>query len=374
MRILSSAFEAKCLREELADFQLERSVEAVGPPSNNMGGTSLPPLPLVVDQKVRIDWLAFTSPIGIVSLKILVECLFPSVVMSQNDKGMYGYPDSYSLTVDDVDVGIIGFGAKHGKDLVSITGKGCQLWDSCFYPHVLDVLQTAEAKLNRIDLALDFYRGELSYDDCLAAYVVGEFKLPKSPKMPMLSQVASSCDGVNFGRTMYVGSRKGSKMARCYEKGLEIFARLPESVRQQCTDDPGDRVYGPGDFAPDGTIANQWLRVEIEYKAVDVLLPLDMVVLRDKYFIGSYPFCERVLGMSDGLRPKALLSDEAITNEKMVLNARKGYGNAVHTWRKCGYTDKQILDMLDTGFHNQRMVKAGILAKHRAQPDSDIPF
>lgn len=379
MRILTSSFESKCLHGELSDFRENRAVPVGDPPSNNMGGTScspLPPLPVVVDQKTRIDWLAFTSSIGLVSLKILVSCLFesPGVVFQNNERGLPGYPESISLTVDGVSVGVIGYGAKHGRDYVSISGKGCQLWCTEFYPHVLDVLQTAEAKLTRIDICLDFYRGELTYEQCKNAYVDRKFQLLKSPKNPsMLPIEPVRGDGVNLGRTMYVGSRKGSKMARCYEKGLEVFARLPESFRETCTE-PGKLEWGSKQNAPSGTIADQWLRVEIEYKSVDVVLDLNMVVECDKYFSGAYPFCAEILSLSDGKRPKALPKMEVIDNERMFLHAKNGYGNAVHTWRNCGYTDTQILNKIDSGRNNQRMVKSGILANHLAVQDSDIPF
>jgi len=386
MPIISSlsSFEVKCLFEELHEKQsfeaLKRATEQAAqiPPSNNMGGTylvpPLPPLPVVDDQKTMIDWLAFTSAIGIFSLKILVLCLFPAVAFQDQSHGLPGYPESISLSVDGVPVGVIGYGAKHGKDYVSITGKGCALWTFDFYPHVVDVLQVAEAKIVRCDICMDFYKGELTYDQCKDAWSNEWFRLPKSPVNPAMSAIEPvRGDGVNLGRTMYVGSRKGAKLARCYEKGLEVFARLPDAFREACTD-PQELIWGEDQKAPEGTIAKNWLRVEIEFKAVDVVLPYSMLLERDEFFAGAYPMCAQILQISDGKRPKTLPKNEDIENERMFMNAKNGYGNAVHTWRKCGYTDAQILDKIDSGRNNQRMVKAGILAKHQALPDSDIPF
>lgn len=373
MRILSSSFEAGLLHGELADFVENRSVSAGVPPSNNMGGTNCPPLSQNTIQKTRIDWLGFTSPWEIAGLKVFVDMLFDNVVFKQNDFGIPGYPESYSLTVDSVQVGVIGFGAKHGKNFVSITGKGCQLWDVSFYAHVREVLEVANASIRRIDICMDFYKGEVTYDQAIKAYEFGEFQLSMARKKPKFSKIESEENGVNLGRTMYVGSRKTSKMARIYEKGLEVFARLPDSVRAACTE-PGALVYGPDDHAPEGTIADQWLRVEIEYKAEDVVLELDMITQGDDYFRAAYPFCERVMGAGDGKRPRALMKVVDLNVERVFLNLRNGYGNAIHTLKSCGYSDTQIIDRVNTGVQNQKMVKAGIRAQHQAVQDFDIPF
>jgi phage replication initiation protein len=362
------------------------SAKADTPHPNNMGGTYLPPplliLPIPPAQKVKIDWLSFTSTIGFASLKVLVQCLFDDVHIDERSHGMPGYPSSSSLTVGGVPVGLIGHGAKHGKDFVSISGKGCSFWSSDFMSHVLDVLETGDCKLNRIDLALDFYDGEVSYDSCLAAYYAFEFQLPKSPSNPGSKEVGSQLNGVNLGRTLYVGSRKGAKFCRCYEKGLEVFSRLPQEYREACTS-PGSLSVGfDGQLLteqeqadlPVLTIADKWFRVEIEFKNTDTLLPLDMVINRDMYYAGAYPFTAKILGLSDGLRPSSLKTISEIDNEKMFTHARNGYGNAVHTWLGCGFTPQQIVERLDTGFHNQRLVKSGVLSSVKAVEDWDVPF
>lgn len=376
MRILpfggGSAYEAMRLDAELENHR--RSAVAVAPHSTNRGGTYLStPLPLL-PQKTRLDWLSFTTSLEWAALKMALGCLFPDVEFTAEKRGMAGYPETTSLSLNDVPIGVIGHGAKHGKNLVSITGKGCAHWSNDFYSHVRDVVEFLEGKITRIDIAMDFFCGEVDYEGTLFAYHAGEFTLPKSPKAPMLGLISTSSGKVNLGRTMNVGSRKTSKMARCYEKGLEVFSRMKDSFRETCTD-PASLVFHDDPTAPPGTIADQWFRVEIEFKAADCVLTTEMITARDCYFAGAYPFCARVLGCGDGVRPKSLKADELIALEQMLQHARACYGNLVHTLSEIGYSDTDIKNALTSGKHNQRLLKAGVLRALRShEPDFDIPF
>lgn len=369
-----SVFEAKHLKKELVEYQITAAAVEV-PPSTNRGGNFLPPLPQDVKQSTKVDWLAFTSSVGIVPLKIVVDILFPGVQMVHSDKGMLGYPESYNLSVDDVPIGCIAFGAAHGKDLVSITGKGCALWSHDWMPNVLDCLETVEAKITRCDLALDFYKGEVRYEDCVAAYHAGEMNpLKGGRKFPTLQEVSTKRGGTeNLGRTVYVGSRKSSKMLRCYEKGLQVFAMCDDAFKEACSA-PGAIVWGQEQGAPAETIADQWLRVEVEYKSADLVLARDIVMRRDEYFAGAYPFCARLLGLGDGVRPEYIKPDEEIDLHKMLKHMKNGYGNTVATLKKIGYTNDMIVDAVNTGRMNQRLVRAGVVSKIQREQDWDIPF
>lgn len=376
MNIINQSCEARHLHRELAEFRADAAAAVPSPPATNRGGTSILPPMAEKQQKTIIDWLAFTSPVGIVALRVAIQCLFPDVKFQDQNKGIPGYPSSYLMTVNSVPVGIIGFGAIHGKDYVSITGTGCGMWSKAFYAHVRQVVETVQGKITRLDIAMDFYRGEVSFEQCTQAYDGDEFKLPKSPKSPMQSLVGKTQGGekkINMGRTMYVGSRKGAKYVRCYEKGLEVFAKMPEAFQLENTE-PGSVVWGLEQGAPPSTIADQWLRVEIEFKPDQVLLSHDMIDNGDMYFAGAYPFTKRILECGDGCRPESLKQSVDIDFWKMVGHARNGYGNFIHSLRKIGYDSTRIVELLDTGRHNQRLVRSGILSRLLSIEDSNIPF
>jgi DNA relaxase NicK len=384
MRILPSVkgFDLE-LSTFVEDARVLRGAVSV-PPSNNMGGNYFPPpIPFLtsnVCQKTKVDYLSFTSSAGIVVLKIIVSLIFPDALLTRNtfsdgsDRGFFGYPSSYSITLHDCNIGLIAFGCDHGKDFVSFSGKGCSEWSTSDYAHVTDCLETVAAKITRIDICMDFYKGEVSYEYALMAYFDGEFNPAKAGrKFPVLGQQGTQEGaGVNLGRTMYVGSTSSSKRACLYEKGLQIFSKMPVEFRESCTN-PSDLVYDDQN-CPVGTIAEQWFRVEIRWGNKDLDLPVSMLLNRDEYFTGAYPFCAKILDKGDGIRPSYLKKSEEIDNEKMIQNCRNGYGNAIHTWLACGFTDRQIIQWLDTGKHNARLVASGVVSKLQAVEDFSIPF
>lgn len=382
-QILSRAAHVRDLHETLEEVrQNPRQVADLAPPSSNTGGN--PPshdknAPL---QRVKIDWLAFTTSVGYAYLKETLFCLFPGLYVDNNNRGMYGYPESANLTLHGVSIGVFAWGADHGRDYVSISGKGCQEWESGQYPFVQECLQTIDAKLVRIDHAMDFYKGELTWEECDAAYRAGEFKLKQGGRNPYSERIGGEIDGKNLGRTLYVGRSSSAKQIRCYEKGLEVFARLPEKFKEECTD-PGSLVWGVAEKAPIGTIADQWLRVEVQNSNKDRDLALDMITRCDEYFAGAYPFCARILGLSDGVRPETLKPTLDVELERMIMNARNAYGNLVFSLKELGFTGDDIIAMLSTGRHNERLVKSGIIARVKNDPtwrdamlekEWDVPF
>lgn len=366
------------------------------PPSNNMGGTeSNTPLHFphgeesaaFCKQKTKIDWFGFTSSADLDAVQLLISMVWPDVVFGRKSSGMPGYPDAYFITVDSVQYGLLGTGAEHGRHFVSLTGTACKtLTDELvqvFY-EALTLTQLVggvpvsvfDARISRIDLCFDSYRREITYDDALAAYYEGAFMRPKARRNPELKKVSVSSDR-NLGRTMYVGKRDGHVMGRIYEKGLEVFAKLPEEMRLMSEDREGD-LCGPVLHADD------WLRLEAEFKRVDKdrPLPLEMMLERDAYFSGAYPFFASALGVADGVRPAALKSDFDVDLLAMMHNAKRSYGSLIHSLTELGFTPGEVVDHLSSGRNNDKLVRSGLLREAKEaydkvvalDPDHDIPF
>jgi len=374
--------------EFIADSVAKRSL-LEDPPSINKGGKPLPPLvphikeplPLNLDfvvQKSKVDWLSFTSDVGIVELRLICELLLPNVIFSRNtfpdgsDRGVSGYPSSFNLLVNEIQVGMIGFGATHGRDLVTITGKGCKSWKDDYYPYVYECLTIAKAKLTRVDLCLDFFDGSVTHDFCLTAFENGLFNQKKCPRFPLKEVLQSTKDkNVNMGRTIYVGSKQSSKRACLYEKGLEVFGKLDAKTVENCVNPSLALVETPVDMQ---VVAKNWFRCEIRFYARDIVLDPRMVLDRDAFFSGSFPFCEIVLPCASTQRPEYIKTDSEIESEKMFMHARNGYGNSIFTWRAMGYSDFEILNKLDTGLHNQRLISAGVLVHTKPNLSDPVPF
>lgn len=385
LQLNANGFVDRNLAKSLAGLR-----EKADPPSNNMGGNLPSPPPFlphceksgsfVSSQKTKIDWLAYTSLAGIDAVRLGIEVLWPNVVFSKKSGGMPGYPDAQAIMVDEVQFGLLGYGATtHERVFVSLTGTACKTLTNELLEVAYEMLVALGARISRIDICLDFYRGERTFEHALFSYDRGDFKGSKggvNPRKRVIGEVDGQ--GRNCGRTLYVGARGGEKMARIYEKGLEVYANLPEDLRLQS--EARAMVFNLEDKA----FADNWLRVEIEFsrQKKDRDLPLEMIVKRDEFFAGAYPYCADALGLADGLRPVTLKADLEVDLIKMIGHAKRAYGSLVHTLGELGFSDSEVVEYLSTGSNNNKLVKSGVLAEIKRRqaeilaldPDFDIPF
>jgi DNA relaxase NicK len=372
---------------------LDRLAQRDGPPSNNMGGTYPPPppflpdcekqcesdndLPPVVPQKTKLDFLAFTTSVDVETGKLLLESIWQFLTYTRNSKGMYGYPDSYSITCDGVPYGVLCTGAKHGRHLFSMTGEACSRLNDLDiqYAHAALTMDGMDVRLSRVDICLDVFGG-VTWDHARRHYDLGHFMRPKAMRNPELKEIGVSCDGKNKGRTMQVGKRSGHVVGRIYEKGLEVYAKLPEHLRL-LSEEREDAHHEPVIYADD------WLRLEVEYKRDgDRELTFDMLLDRDGYFAGSFPYFADVLGVSDGIRPKGVKKQVNVDLLAMIENAKRSYGSLVHSLTELGFTPQDVVQHLSSGRNNDKLVKSGLLSEIKekvgklraADPDFDIPF
>lgn len=388
-KILTSQedMQAFWAKKDLADFEAHRADALpvlARPPLTNRGGIQSPvdnfPRDQVL-QKTQLDWFGFTVRRSVQELEAFALAVLPGVFFSTAAGGIKGYPAVRTIALNGAEIGSIAHGASHGRNMFTFSGeafKRIPRSDYGFLRQCLEALNEGEGgkpvqdrdavKLTRIDIAFDFYHGEVTWEDAWASYDGGEFDSETGPR-PGRSRVGKERgDGTNLGRTMYVGSRSGSKMARIYEKGLQVFSQLPDQVRESMTD-PAGTVFGPGEGAPENTIAEDWLRVEIEFKAKDTLLTFDMLTGSDSYFVGAYPFCATVLDMATGKRPPRLKDEAIITLARVVQAMRTSYGNTMTTLLDLGLLPHEIVDMIATGMPNQKLVKAGIVQAVKDDPD-----
>lgn len=246
--------------------------------------------------KTLIDYLRFrfkASPFE------ALEAVRPAFGFSSSDlvelggseKGKDGWQQRRPIIIggDEV-IGWIDYGgeSQRGWSRWDMSGEGCS-WISCGgWRHLVDSLPAIGAELRRVDVALDFFDGEVLHDDVLSAYDRGLFKKPHVGRSPKLKKVETSCP--TDGRTIYIGARTSSRFIRCYEKGWERLAKskVPESFKTA-----SNRFYfrrntpsSPADY----------YRLEVELKAVDgFFIPLDILTNPDSFFAGAAPYFESLV-------------------------------------------------------------------------------
>lgn len=215
-------------------------------------------------QMANIDWMNCTfaepslSPEGFVSL---LGRMMGRPVSGISDRGMLGFDSSIKLFARHGSltsaIGCLAFGgdSQRGRWLFQLTGTGCQFVRD--WAGLRDLLESLDAKLTRVDLALDFLEGEHSVDEAVTLYEMGGFDLTN--KRPS-SRLDGDWLGGTDGRTLYVGKAKNGKMLRVYEKGRQL-----------------------------GDPASEWTRFEVQLGNRDRLIPFDVLTDRDAFFAGCYP-------------------------------------------------------------------------------------
>ena len=280
---------------ELAEQEREQRRRAEGgralPPHCNTGGDTVD-LRLVggeikqVTKRVHsfseicfIDWLnvschedsfkwgkqAVTDSQVIADVSLVCEAIFGFGITSRRERGALFYDTSFDLGDK---FGLICHGGQNNTVLIQLNGVGCSAAAPGWERRMYDFLNSADRPtITRIDLAHDDYDGvQFNPESLLQAFDDGLFDVRgHRPNIEMRGNWRSPN---GEGRTLNIGKRTSSKFFRGYEKGRQL----------------GD---------PDST----WMRLEVEFKSCDRIIPHDCLLYPHEYFAGAYPLlstvCER---------------------------------------------------------------------------------
>ena len=252
--------------------------------------------------------------------KVLIDILGFGV-SHQLPAGLNHYDMSFQL---DHKAGKVSIGGQAGTVLIQLSGEGCSYakydWQSDFFA-MLNT-QAIDPKITRIDLAHDDVTGDyLSLPWFARQLDLGGFTNGgRRPRVEMLGNWKYP-DGT--GRTLQIGTRKSSKMCRIYEKGRQL----------------GDK-------------SSNWLRVEVELKAKNYFIPLDILINPSPFFLAAYP-CFHIFDYQSKLPRETL---ERIEREKLITFARAvditrhQFGRHLYAFRqefkKHGLSDNDLLTLL----------------------------
>lgn len=316
------------------------------------------PLP----QECHIDWISFTCEETTAILEELAIILIPEIKVISLKHGQAGYKFIKELNLSGTTIGRIAYGASHGRNLFTLTGKGTAEINWAIFLKYYQIL--TEPRISRIDIAHDFFEGEISHDIVMAGYNAGKFKPLKSSRNPSINTITGTDgNGNNKGRTITIGNKKSGKFIRCYEKGLERFCKLyadlpdnekPPAELMTCA----DVSEGMGE-----SLLLNWYRLEVQYGNNDRELNIDMITDRDNYFVGAYPFCEEALKMNTGKTPPRVPNNLETDIELMLKHMSDQYGSFVTSLLSMGWKPEQIIQKVANGKQSQRIIKAGALNK-----------
>lgn len=182
------------------------------------------------------------------------------IVKEQNQTGRNFYKYSFNIGEG---LGLVCIGGQRNSVLVMLTGRGCALarhgWE--YELHTFLSKFAVKGKLTRIDLAHDDMKGEyLDVYELDQLETTGGFHCGGArPEVQYLGNWKNH-DPYNKGLTLAIGNRSSGKYARFYQKGKK-----------------------------EGDKESFWTRAEVEFKSVDRVIPLDVLLDPSGYFLGAYP-------------------------------------------------------------------------------------
>lgn len=287
-----------------------------------------------LNNRISGEYALFSQPDDEVYIhflsEILVEIFGFGVGEKRQGKGKFFYQAYYQLGSLEVNYGTVHIGGQRNTILVDLSGVGCQAalqgWEQRLYEFALFLERFS---ISRVDIAVDFFKGEYTVLQALEDYQKGLFDV-KGMRPKYKLEGADWFNNDNSGKTLYVGRRGSSKFCRVYEKGKQL----------------GDEL-------------SDWVRFEIEFRKNDCLIPLDILTRSGAYLGGAYPigeklFCEKVERIQATGRKL-----ETTLNEK-IFHGRNQVG-------------KLVRYLFDTGWQPESIVKA-LIGSEGKYPDGLKPL
>lgn len=263
-------------------------------------------------QTAFIDFLGVTFWMDATNAKASIETLLRGwlgveISVTETGKGWNGY--KHRLDIEGV--GLVAYGGNGDTIHIEMTGAGCMQvkdWDA-----VVESLELLEARITRLDLAVDDFDGTTyNLDWCKAQYLAGEFDPARGAKpIPRLVDDMGS----GKGSTFYIGSRESGKLFRGYEKGKE-----------------------------QGNPDSQWFRCEVEWRNRHREIPMDAIRNPGQYFAGSYKAFEHHALEQRVIKTVAHVAQAHI--EKATEHARKQAGRVIHALLALGLKVEEVMARL----------------------------
>lgn len=212
----------------------------------------------VVEVKERKDGESPVTPEQVmICMSNRLNNIFGFGITSKRDMGANFYRESWVLGND---WGMVCYGGQRGTIMVTLNGSGCAAALVGWELRLKTFLETASrSKLTRVDFAHDDYKGETySVDKADKDHTDGLFNC--GGRNPDTEYRGNWKNPNGKGRTFNIGNRSNGKFCRVYEKGRQL----------------GDKE-------------SNWVRIEVEFKSCDRVIPFDSLIRPGEYLAASYP-------------------------------------------------------------------------------------
>lgn len=229
-------------------------------------------------------------------------------------RGIYGYTNSFQLGET---AGIFAYGGNSGTGFLSLSGECCHRIAD--WHRLVNFLENdLKAHITRWDGAYDDFEGIHSVDNALRMYKEGLFS--NGGRNPLMDQAGNWDEPDGRGRTLYIGQSRNGKMARIYEKGMQL-----------------------------GVPFHPWVRWEVQLGNRDRIIPWDAVLQPGKYLAGSYINALSWVSEEQS-RIRTLQKTSQISYECLTHYASIAYGKHINAMMiKEGSAEKVIEKLIRDG-------------------------
>lgn len=306
-----------------------------------------------------LDWVGFRSKRHFADVLYALPSCFRNPQYLQvmgTGKGWNGYAESRRLEYMGKPVGLVAFGgvAMKGWCQTNLTGDAMDLITGDTGETLTQLVEDLEGQFKRVDIARTTFDGSVSVETVRRAYSEGGFS--NGGRNPKMRSIKSSCD--TDGETLYIGQRDQPKFCRAYEKGWELVKSFGAAL-----DARGLDVHSYlRDIRIDDAPAADIFRVEVEFKPAPELFPSDILMNRDTYFAGAYPYLASLV-QSDS-QPFRLTAERkaSATMDQALAQVRRQYGDVLYTALMLHHGDMTaVWDKIIGKKHSQTLIEAGVL-------------
>ena len=253
--------------------------------------------------------------------------------------GINGYKYSYRMGTDSANYGIVAFGGKAQKNTVMIYFYGDGLtaaqdgWETRLYSWLAAF--APYAKITRCDLAHDFLHGEytpgMAKNDWRKGAYTAHQKRPRArehgydwldERYPQRTRDKDIVEHQRTGKTFYIGTPAASRMLRVYEKGCE-----------------------------QGDADSPWVRLELQLRARDIIIPHEILLHPGEYLTGAYPALNKLFKKYQNAPKKSEYVSKSIEIglEHCVYYSSLQTSGTINALEAYGLSDTQIVKILKGG-------------------------
>lgn len=250
----------------------------------------------------------------ILDASLRLEGIFGFGITKQLPNGRNFYHRAYEVGGT---FGFLAIGGQRGTVMVSISGQGLAAampwWENRLHGWLTSLPEGKRAKLTRIDVAHDLYNGEYTVDKAYQDYSDGGASC--NGRLPGCEHRGDWHKPSGAGRTFYIAKRTNGKFARVYEKGKQL-----------------------------GDESSPWVRIEVEFKSVDRILPFDILLNPGQYLAGAYPMFEWIKSTQE--RIATIKKAVQTTYKGAVVTVKRQFGKVLGFMREMEESADAVLELV----------------------------